>query len=146
MITVVAFHEVAKEIAPNIARHHREMNKSDEYGVPNIDWENYLELSHAGQCVAAILRDGENLAGYSVYTIGFNPRYKHILEASSDGTFLEKEYRGRGLELLRKAHEFLFSMGVQEINYITNDETFGKLLERRGAEQSYKIWSVKNGQ
>lgn len=141
------FHAVGHEIAPNVARHYTEMSDGDDYGQPNIDWDYYLAASHVGQCVAVIARDGEKLIGYSVYTIGNNPRYKHIIEASSDGIFLEKPYRGRlGLKFLTKANEYLSRLGVQETHYIESDETFGRMLRRVGAQSKYKIWSIKNGQ
>lgn len=143
----VPLHKVGHEIAPNIARHYAEMSDGDEYGVPEIDWDTYLALSHAGHCLVLTVRDGEKLVGYSVYTIGRNPRYKQIIEASSAGIFLEKEYRGKLSEqFIKKADEYLKKIGVQETIYVLSDDRVGRLLGRGGYESKYKVWSIKYGQ
>lgn len=140
----VQFHLVAGEIAPNVARHYREMSEGDDYGPPNIDWDTYIQASVNGQCMTVTARDKNKLIGYAVYVIGRNPRYKHILEAESNGVFLEKEYRGKiGIRLLKKADEFLSKIGVQETNYTLSDERVGKILERNGYQTHYRIWSKK---
>lgn len=141
---LVPFHLIAGEIAPNISRHYTEMSEGDEYGPPNIDWDSYIHASVAGQCVAVTVRDQGVLVGYSVYMIGPNPRYKHIVEAVSSGIFLEKEYRGR-INFFKKADEFLQKIGVQETSYILSDERVGKVLERQGYTSNYKIWSRNYG-
>lgn len=143
----VPFHLVAGEIAPNVSRHYQEMTDGDDYGPPNIDWDTYIHASIQGQCLTVTVRDKKKLIGYSVYIVGPNPRYKHIIEASSNGIFLEKEYRGKhGIHFMKKADEFLKKMGVHETNYTLSDERVGKILERQGYETKYKIWSVKYGQ
>ncbi len=119
------------------------MNRGDSYGPPDIDWDLYLTASLTGHCKASIARDNGKLVGYSVYSIGTNPRYKTILEAWSDGIFLEKEYRGKGLSFLKSSHVRLKEFGVKEIKYLTNDEAFGKLLERLEGSSTYKLWSFK---
>lgn len=138
----VPLHIVAAEIAPNLARHHEEMNTGDDYGCPNIDWDSYLKASHFGHCFCATVRDDENkLVGYSVYQVGNNLRYKHIISATSDGMFLEKEYRdGTGIKLQKFADEKLKGLGVMETIYITNDSAFGKFLDNNGYKTEYKLW------
>lgn len=139
------FHAIGREIAPNVARHYAEMTDGDSYGTPNIDWESYLAASHAGQLMAVTIRDSKKLVGYSVFSIGRNPRYKHIIEANSDGIFLEKSYRGRLSRLLfQKSDEYLKNMGVHETNYTLSDDRIGRMLA--GYQSKYKIWSIKYGQ
>lgn len=138
----VPLHVVAGEIAPNIERHYAEMSEGDEYGCPNIDWDTYLHASMAGQCVVVTLRDKGVLVGYSAYTISRNPRYKHLIEATGSGLFIEKKYRGRyGLPLLRKADEYLKNIGINETNYIIGGERVGRLLERHGYKSTYKVYA-----
>lgn len=139
------FHAIGHEIAPNVARHYQEMTDGDDYGPPNIDWDGYLAASYAGRCVAVTVRDNGKLVGYSVYSIGNNPRYRHIIEANSDGIFLEKEYRGAvSREFIKKADEYLQSMGIHETNYVLSDDRVGRTLS--GYTSKYKIWSKKYGQ
>lgn len=143
----VPLHTVGHEIAPNIARHYSEMTEGDEYGIPNIDWDSYISLSHAGQCMVVTVRDDEKLIGYSVYSIGRNPRYKHFIDALSDGVFLEKEYRGKlSGEFMKKADEYLRNIGIHETSYILSDDRIGHILGRSGYQSHYKIWSKKYGQ
>lgn len=139
----VPAHTIFAEIAPNIARHYAEMSEGDDYGCPNIDWDYYLQASMSGQCVAVTLRDKGHLVGYNILTISTNPRYKHLVEASGNGLFVERPYRGRyGILLIKKAEEYL---KTHEINYCIGGERFSKLLTRLGYKTTYKIWS-KNGQ
>lgn len=137
----VPLHLVAGEIAPNVEKHYFQMSEGDEYGVPNLDWEYYLQVSHAGQCWVVTARDDQKLVGYAVYTISNNPRYKHLMEASCNGIFIEKEYRGRlGVQLIKAAEGYLKNR-VQETNYIIGGERFSKLLTRLGYKSTYRIWS-----
>lgn len=143
----VPLHEIAHEIAPNVARHYTEMTDGDDYGAPDIDWDAYIATSKAGLCRAVTVRDQGKLVGYSVYSIGRNPRYKTRIEASSDGIFLEKEYRGKyGDQLIKKADEYLKNLGIHETNYIESDDRVGNLLARNGYQSPYRIWSKKYGQ
>lgn len=144
---LVPFHRIIAEIAPNTERHYHEMTDGDDYGPPDIDWNLYYQAGKANQCIAVTVRDGGKLVGYAVFTIGRNPRYRKLLEAHSDGIFLEREYRGKiGMQLLSKCDEYLQKIGVQEANYTISDELIGKLLQRKGYQSKYKIWSKKYGQ
>lgn len=148
MITfdLLPLHRVYKEIIPNIPRHYTEMTDGDEYGVPDIDWDLYLTLSERNKCVVVTVRDNGKLVGYSVYTLGNNPRYRDIREAGSAGIFLEKEYRGElSHRLIQKADEYLQKIGIQETHYILSDDRVGRLLGRDGYKSKYKMWSKRYG-
>ena len=133
-------HTVAHEIAPNVERHYHEMTEGDDYGPPDIDWDAYIASSRHGLCRAVVVRDKGILVGYSVWSIGKNPRYKTKIQASSDGIFLEKPYRGTvSKELIKKTDEFLRAIGVTQIVYILSDDRVGKLL--KGYKSNYKVWS-----
>lgn len=140
---LVPGHEVAGEIAPNITRHYDEMLPEEkDKDAPNIDWQGYLAASHGGSCFVLTARDGVNLVGYSVYTIGTNPRHKEVIEAVGNGMFVEREYRGK-VNLLKKADELLKAAGVHETSYIIKSDRVGKLLGRNGYKPEYKLWSLK---
>lgn len=140
----VPFHEVGDEIAPHVPRHYREMTEGDDYGEPRIDWRAYLAASHAGQLMVVTVRDDGKLVGYSAFTIGANPRYKHIIEADNNGIFLEKKYRGRISRLLmQKSDEYLQNLGVHQANYTLSDDRVGRMLP--GYKSKYKVWSKTYG-
>ncbi len=135
------FHEVAEYIAPNVAEHHANMLDKDDYGTPNPDWEYYIALSQAGHCYCvSAVKDGK-LIGYAGYTVANNPRYKHILQASSEAIYIEPEHRGVGLDMLRMADKELKALGVQEINYVWSDDRLAKILTKMGYKPKYQVWS-----
>lgn len=123
------------------------MTDGDGYGTPDIDWHTYIQASRAGLCRVVTVRDDNKLVGYAVYSLGRNLRYKNIIEASSDGIFLEKEYRGKlSAELIKRADQYLKTLGIHETNYILSDDRVGRLLGRSGYQSKYKVWSRKYGQ
>ncbi len=143
----VPLHTVSCEIAPNVARHYDEIKTPDDYGPPDMDWETYNAASRAGYAVAVVARHEGVMVGYACFTIGYNPRYKTVLEANSAGVFVEKEFRAEaGEEIVQRADDYLKGIGVKETNYMGNDEVFGRLLRKNGYAQNYKVWSKKYGQ
>lgn len=139
-------HLVVDEIMPNVARHYEEMSDGDDYGPPDIDWDTYLALSHARQCMAVTARDKGKLIGYGVFAITRNLRYRTLWMASSEGIFIEKPYRGNlSKKFLRKCDAYLALYGARETHYILSDDRVGKLLARNGYESKYKVWRVKYG-
>lgn len=141
------FAALIPEIAPHTTRHYLEMTDGDNYGAPDVDWDYYVDASLAKACYAVATRDNGELVGYSIYTLGTNPRYKDRLEASCDGIFIEKPYRGKiSNEMLAKADTCLAMMGVRETSYTMSDPRMGKLLERKDFKSKYKVWSKTYGQ
>jgi GNAT superfamily N-acetyltransferase len=129
----VPLHQVVAEIAPNVTRHYYEMTEGDDYGPPDIDWGAYAHASHLGLCRVVTARDNGKLVGYAVFSLGRNPRYKNRIEASGDGIFLEKEYRGQcSAQLIKRADQYLQNLGIQETNYTLSDDRIGRLLGRIG--------------
>ena len=71
----------------------------------------------------------------------------HIIEATSSGWYVEKEYRGNlGIEIIKKADELLKQAGVNETSYILNGERASKILKRQGFKPEQTVWSRKYGQ
>lgn len=146
MITfaLLPLHRVYEEIKPNIPRHYSEMTEGDDYGPPDIDWEMYLHLSALNKCLVVTVRDDGKLVGYSVYSVGRNPRYKTITQACSDGIFLEREYRGKLSRIfMKKADEYLKKIGVRETIYILSDDRVGRVLGGNGYKSKYRVWRMK---
>lgn len=146
MITfdLLPLHRVYEEIKPNLPRHYHELTEGDDYGPFDIDWEMYLHLSHLNKCLVVTVRDDKKLVGYSVYSVGRNPRYKTIIQACSDGIFLEKEYRGQLSRIfMKKADEYLRQIGVGETIYILSDDRVGRILGGNGYKAEHKVWRIK---
>lgn len=142
----VPFHDVAGEIAQNMERHHADMNKADDNGPLDLDWDAALGASHMGMAHVVTMRDGERLVGYSIFCIAQNVRHKSIREAQGCGMYVERPYRGRGFrDLMAACDRFLPQMGVNKVEYILNDDMVGRLLGHSGFKSEYKIWSKKYG-
>lgn len=135
------FHLVAEEIAKNLQNHYDDVDKKDEYGRPNLDWDTYLQLSLAGRCHAVIAREAK-LIGYSVFCVSNNINHKGVIEAVNTGIFVDRNYRGKiTLELIRKSDEYLKDFGVHEVNYTFNDNRIGILLKRANYKAKHTVWS-----
>lgn len=132
---------IAHEIKPNVKRHHSEISENDGSPEPNIDWDTYEQASHAGICWALTVRDKGVLVGYAIYTLSRNLRYMHIVEATSSGWYVEKKYKGIGLEMPKRAEEYLKNLGVHETHYILSGSRVGGLLERQQYKPKYTVWS-----
>ncbi len=138
----VYFHEVAEEIAKNLDTHYQEADSREDHGKPNLDWDNYFELSRRGMCRVVTARENGVLVGYSVFIIGKNINHKHVIEASNTGFFIKKEYRGKIInELLRYVDKYLDEMGVTSIGYALSDKRLGLLLKRKGYKMKFITWS-----
>lgn len=139
-------HHVIAEIAPNVERHYYEMTEGDDYGVPDIDWEGYIALSHNGQAYAGIIRDKTVLVGYSTFVLCENMRYKGRIEAFGQGLFIEKPYRSKcAKRLIRYSDNCLAQLGARETNYTLSDKRVGRLLESLGYKSNYSNWSYRHG-
>lgn len=137
----VPFHLVAEEIAKNLENHYDDVDRKDDYGRPNLDWDAYLQLSLAGRCMVVTVRE-EKLIAYSAFCISSNLNHKTVIEASNTGIWIDKTYRGKiTLELIRKSDEYLKGFGVDEIMYISNDERIGALLKRAKYKPKHILWS-----
>lgn len=141
--SIVPFHEVAAEVARRIPEFYKGMNET--YDKPDVDWEYYLEASHAGQCFAVIATEGR-IVGIAVYFVTNNAHHKATIEANNSLLYVEPAYRASvGINLIRKSGELLKAMGVHEINFLNKDKRIAKILSRLGYEPEYTSWSLKNG-
>lgn len=126
-----------------VARHHAEMTTGDDYGQINVDWDYYRELTLSGLIHATALKDVDNLVGYVIFSISRNPRHKELMDAISQGIFVEPEYRSEWSSLLLKSaitrikEQYL----KVEVSFLVNDPVVGKWLGMQGAKQTYQVWS-----
>lgn len=132
---------VAEEIARNVVRHVSEMEDQNDYGAPNIDWDYYLAMCHAGNCHVLTMRDGEKLVGYAVMMFNNDPRHKDRYEAMCEGLFVEKEYRRKyGAKMIKRLCEYMKKIKV-DAHILISDERIGRLLSRYGFRETKKLWS-----
>ena len=139
---LVPFHTVAEFIAKNAKRHVDELKEDIVQSMPQIDWEYYLSLSEAGECMASIMSlDGE-IKGYLVFIIMDNPMFKNRKEANSQWVYIFPEHRNCALNFIKKTNEYLKKLGVDDITYIIGNERIGKLLKLAGMKDTHKLWSI----
>ncbi len=145
-IETVALHQVIDEIEEHHQRHYEEMTDGDDMGLPDVDWDLYKALSAAGYMKATVLRDGEKLVGYVVFSISHNQRHMKRLEASNEAFFVEKPYRMKWAKaLIKTAIVNNMQMGIQTTNFSLSDDRVGRWLGTMGAKSTYKIWSFNHG-
>lgn len=138
----VPLHHIIDELKELAPRHHEEVFDGEPL---NIDWDTYTAAGKSGQACAVTARDGGKLIGYVAFTISRNLRHMHLIEATSSGWYVEKEYRGHlGIEMVKKADDFLSNSGIHKTEYILNGAA-GKLLERHGYKSTYQVWSINHG-
>lgn len=137
--------DVAEEIAKSVSRHVAEMNDSNDYGAPSVDWDYYLQMSAAGLCKAVTMRDKGRLVGYAVLMITNNPRHKEHVEAMCDGLFIEREYRGKNtasfMEALKK---YTKKAGIKEVSILVDNDNVCRFLASNGFKETKQLWSLKN--
>ena len=139
---LVPFHTVGKLLAENVQNHFENMLEEKLQASPKIDWESFLQLSHSGQCVTAIILDNNDIKGYSVFVIGSNPLYKDVIEAENQAIFIEPEYRLHVMRFLRETNTLIKGMGVHTINYTLGNKRLAKLMARAGFDDKYTVWST----
>ena len=140
----VPFHEVAGEIASNLEKHYDDVDRKEDYGRPNLDWDSYIAASKAGSCMAVTARETGKLVAYSVFLMGVNMNHKTIIEATNTGIWIDENYRGKIVQdLIRNSDDFLINAGVMETMYILSDERIGVLLKRAKYKPKHTLWSNK---
>lgn len=137
--SLVPLHLILDDLKEVTPRHHKEV--SDE--PLNIDWDTYKQAGETGQAVAVTARDNGILVGYIIFTLSRNLRFMHVIEASSSGWYVEKEYRNK-VDMISKADEFLKNAGIHETSFTVTSEV-GSLLHRKGYGMKYQVWEKKYG-
>ena len=141
----VPLHDVASYLIQNMEKHHAEVEGRDGYDPLDMDVDYLLQASRLGQCFVVVPTDNQKPVGYSLFFISTSTVNKNIIEANNEALYIEKEYRGKiTKDFLEKSTEFLKNAGVHRINYLIKNEAMGKLLERAGYKNEFKLWSVEN--
>jgi hypothetical protein len=142
MFEILPFRSVAEDIKEMVEQHYEDANELANHEPLNVDWDYYLEASDANQCFVFVCKDGEEIAGYSIFTINNDANFKDTIEATNCGLYVKKKYRGRAsVELMKISDETMRLMGVNKISYAVKSDKVGSFLERNGYKQEYKIWS-----
>ena len=145
MVTIEPIDGIAliEAMKDSVARHHAEMTMGDDYGEINVDWDYYRDLTIDGLIHATALKDVDKLVGYVIFSISRNPRHKEMMDAISQGIFVEPQYRSEWSALLLKSA--VANIKEQhpkvDVSFLVNDPIVGKWLGMQGAKQTYQVWS-----
>ena len=135
--------DIIPELKSIVGLHWSEIGAFDRDNVPlDVDWDKYVAMEEVGVVKMLTVRSDGCLIGYYIAFVTFHPHYKQTLFADCDIMFLLPSYRKgfTGYKLIKKAEEYLFSIGVQ-INILSTkaNKDLAKLTERLG----YKPLDIK---
>jgi hypothetical protein len=139
-------HEIADEIEPFFKQHYTETRSIDDDIEFKPDRDAYLRASLCGHCLVVTARLESKIIGYALFYISTYPRNFTIIMASNHGFYIDKSHRGKlGSALVEQSECLLGNLGITRIEYINDNESFGRFMRLRGYECSAKIWRKKNG-
>lgn len=100
------------------------------------DLDAYEKLHKAGVLRTFTARNEfDKLVGYAVFVVRANPHYRSSVQAVQDILYVDKQYRGKGLEFIKWCDEQLKAEGVQAVyQHVKQAHNFGPALERIGYE------------
>lgn len=138
----VPFLNAADEIRKHVEAHKKEQGMWD---IVNIDWLSYITFSQLGKCFAFTMHNDGQLVGYSVFILSNDLNMKTRMEAHNMAFFIQKEFRGKAtLKFIQYTNSYLKSKQISSILYTLEDDRIGKLLERKGYKEKYKVWVLEN--
>lgn len=77
-----------------------------------IDYEHLRALERAGNFKCAAAYSGSRLVGYALFTVMVSPLRRHSLHAFCDAVFMDTQFRGHGVRLVRWCERELEVLGV----------------------------------
>lgn len=141
-----AFGACYEEALPLLTRHWREIAKFQDIAL-DVDVTTYRHADTAGRLRVYTARVDENLVGYAVFAVGFNPHYRASLQAVQDVIYIDQSYRrgAIGLDLLRFAERELAAEGVQVVRHHVKraHPKLGRILEHMGYEVEDVLYSKR---
>lgn len=143
MIDVVKLHDVFEEIEVLIPEHYNAMREKRGFDFPVVDWDYYNDLSRAGHVITFIMREGDNIGAYAVFTINEEAQHKGQYEAINDTIYIKPPLRHKTKEFFEYIENYLNKLHVRTISYHINDDVFGRFLKMRGFNCDFKIWSKR---
>ena len=136
------FIEDGKEI---FAKHNKEVVPSSDQIPLNVNYKAYFKKEETNNLEVYTVRDDGKLIGYTLWMLHYHIHYQTSLTANSTLIYVVPEYRKGllGYKLIKWSIQKLKKRGVQRIMMgVKPDHDFGKLLERLGAKQFEKIYSI----
>ena len=108
------------------------------------DYDRYFQFEKLGMLHVVTARSAGELVGYHIFVIMFHLHYRQSKTATSDITYLKREYRQgfNGIKFLRYAFDSLKPLEIQRV--YTNckmHHDFGAVLERLGFKEAERIYT-----
>lgn len=145
ILTREKFLNVVDELLPLFFLHRDEI---DLYGRQlNIDFESYAALEEQGLLRIYTMRNQTKLVGYCVFYLYNHMHHKEMLVAKQDVLFVDRQFRGRGLSLLRYCDRMLKIEGVNTvIQCVPNGGEWGTILKRMGYHEQETAYAKTLGE
>jgi hypothetical protein len=122
-------------------QHYRDIKDKTMYPSISMNWEIYEALGQEGLCFAVIARDGEELVGYTAYTLNADLNANNKVIAISVAMYIEKKYRGRLIvEFINKCDRMLKEKDVKQVLHSYSDVRIGKILQKADYRPKSITW------
>jgi GNAT superfamily N-acetyltransferase len=131
-IQVEGLDAAAGDLAPLLARYHRELAREDTPAL-DPDWQALLRGAAFGQVVLVTARHEGALVGFALSVLYTHCFHRTVVYAQTH-EWIDPAYRGGlfGLTFLKFNAERLKAMGVKRAYIATGNARIGKVYERAG--------------
>ena len=122
-------------------KHYRDIKDKSLYPSISMNWDIYEALGQEGLCFVVIARDGEDVVGYSAYTLTADLNANNKVLAVNVALYIEKKYRGRLIvEFIDKCDTMLKAKDVKQVLQSYSDVRIGKILQKAGYRPKSITW------
>ena len=134
---------IAKEFEPLLEAHWREIANYQSVIPLAVNWEAYRQADAGGKLVILTAREGDKLAGYSVFFVVRSPHYSSSVFGMNDVLYVRPEHRhGRaGVALIRESERVMKARGCVKISWHVKERNadgsvnpLGAILRKMGYE------------
>jgi GNAT superfamily N-acetyltransferase len=133
------------EAMPLLTKHWLEISNYKDI-ILNVDHNYYQTMEDEDSLRIFTARDEatNEMVGYLLYTVGYNPHYKDSLQASVDVVYIDPERRGFGMKFMKWCDERLKQEGVEIVyHHVKLAHDFGPVLKRMGYKPIETIYGKR---
>ena len=111
--------DIFPEIHELITEHYNELSVTGPEFSRLPDWDEYKRLEEANQFVMFTVRTDNKLVGYSWFFLKPHMHYKHMILATNDIVYLQKDFREgfAGIKLIKYSDSRLKELGAHKITW-----------------------------